>query len=164
VSRAQVNLPYVRHGENQILRHVDAETRRRILKREARLRETGEWGNWQHLKGIELEPLRIAATSSDSWVRDVVVAHRNHVFCVLERPDESGAVHAAVTSYSNDRPTWYEMQRIKNETAVEVYPPQAELVDGSDTYHIWILPANLPFSLARLQKASLKSCALLEAK
>ena len=44
-------------------------------------------------------------------------------------------------------------ERIKDEiagpdaTAVEVYPPQAEIVDDADMYHLWVLPAPLPFSL-----------------
>jgi len=53
--------------------------------------------------------------------------------------------------------SWSDFQRIKREvlfggaerTAVEVYPPQAELVDQANMYHLWVLPAGcrLPFSL-----------------
>lgn len=32
-------------------------------------------------------------------------------------------------------------------TAVEVYPPHAEIVDDADMYHLWVLAAPLPFSL-----------------
>jgi hypothetical protein len=45
------------------------------------------------------------------------------------------------------------MQRIKNEiagpgcTAVEVYPPAAEVVDGANMFHMWVLPLGLPFGL-----------------
>lgn len=46
-------------------------------------------------------------------------------------------------------------QRIKNEfagpgrVAVEVYPPEAELVDSANMFHLWVLPEamRLPFSL-----------------
>ena len=47
------------------------------------------------------------------------------------------------------------MQRIKNEiasitaTAVEVYPPSSEVVDGAHMFHIWVLTDPLPFGLAR---------------
>lgn len=33
-----------------------------------------------------------------------------------------------------------------NATAVEVYPPQSEVVDDADMYHLWIVE-RLPFSL-----------------
>ncbi len=45
------------------------------------------------------------------------------------------------------------MQRIKDEiagpdaTAIEVYPPHAEIVDQADMFHIWVVPGPLPFSL-----------------
>ncbi len=91
------------------------------------------------------------------WIRDIRGAYRNAVFSVLEREDSAGVVHAAVTSFSGIRPTWYEMQRIKNElfgaesTAVEIYPPAADVVDGSDMFHIWILPGEIPFGLTKTE-------------
>jgi hypothetical protein len=59
------------------------------------------------------------------------------------------------------RPTFHEMQRIKDDlagaeaTAVEVYPPRSELVDEADMFHIWVLPAGLPFTLAPGASAAL---------
>ena len=67
--------------------------------------------------------------------------------------DFSGARHLAISSLSGIRPTWPEAQRMKNElagddaTAVEVYPPQGEVVDQADMYHLWVLPGPIPFSL-----------------
>lgn len=61
--------------------------------------------------------------------------------------------HLAVSSLSGIRPTWHEMQRIKDDlagpdtTAIEVYPPQREIVDGADMFHIWVLRGKLPFGL-----------------
>lgn len=81
--------------------------------------------------------------------------HRCKVFSVLDRMDFSGARHLAVASLSGIRPTWHEMQRIKNEiagpdaTAIEVYPPESEVVDEADMFHLWIVPDPLPFSLSR---------------
>jgi hypothetical protein len=51
---------------------------------------------------------------------------------------------------------WRHFQAIKNEiagpdrTAVEVYPAEANLVDTSNEYHLWVLPAGfeLPFGFA----------------
>lgn len=50
---------------------------------------------------------------------------------------------------------WQEFQRIKNElvgpewTAVEVYPPQSELVDDANLYHLFCFKncGHLPFTL-----------------
>ena len=75
------------------------------------------------------------------------------MFSVLDRPAEAGVRHLAVSSLSGTRPTWREMQRIKNElagqdaTAIEVYPPQDQLVDEADMFHIWVLRGRLPFGL-----------------
>ncbi len=79
-------------------------------------------------------------------------ARKNSVFCVLLRPLAGGTVHLAVGSLSGRRPTFHEMQRIKNEivgveaTAIEVYPPQSELVDEADMFHLWTVDP-LPFSI-----------------
>jgi hypothetical protein len=75
------------------------------------------------------------------------------VFSVLDRTLENSVRHLAVSSLSGIRPAWHEMQRIKDElagcdkTAVEVYPPAAEIIDQADMFHIWVLPGALPFSL-----------------
>ena len=49
---------------------------------------------------------------------------------------------------------WQTLQQIKNEligpeaTAVEFYPPESELKDGENSYHLWVLPAgSLRFGL-----------------
>jgi hypothetical protein len=51
--------------------------------------------------------------------------------------------------------TWARKQRIKSALAgpealaVEVFPPESELVDQADAYHLWVLPAGtkLPFGV-----------------
>jgi hypothetical protein len=55
------------------------------------------------------------------------------------------------------RPGFYELQEVKNHVAgaarqaVEIYPPQAELVDegGNSATHLWVLPegAELRYTL-----------------
>lgn len=49
--------------------------------------------------------------------------------------------------------TWEELQRLKSEAgygthdAVEVYPPEADVVNVANIRHLWVLPANsLPFA------------------
>lgn len=119
--------------------------RKELLRAEARHRKQGSWGEWERL--VFPEPAEFG------HVGTFRVAHRNRVFSVLDRVDFSGARHLAIASLSGVRPTWPEAMRIKNElagpdaTAVEVYPPAAEVVDQADMYHLWVLPGPLPFSL-----------------
>jgi hypothetical protein len=91
------------------------------------------------------------------------MASRNKVFAVLQRDvqTELGTVrHLAISCLTGDRPTWPEAQRIKNElagpkaTAVEVYPPQTEVVDDAPMYHLWVLPAPLPFTIYEPREAT----------
>lgn len=125
--------------------------RRRTLADENLARKLGEWGPWKKLEFPK------GTVGDYAWLRDITICHRNKVFAVLEREAENGVRHLSVTSLSLIRPTWWEMQRIKNElagehaTAVEVYPPQDEVVDGAETFHIWVLPEPLPFGLKERQ-------------
>ncbi len=131
---------------NPALATVSRNERRLILRNADRSRATGEWGPWERIDLPNGAP-------GLGWCREIRAAHRNAAFAVLDRP-VNGARHLAVSSLSGVRPSWWEMQRIKNElagesaTAVEVYPPQAEVVDGADMFHIWVVAA-LPFSLHR---------------
>lgn len=93
------------------------------------------------------------SAGSSGWAFEITRAHKNKVFAVLDRAAGNGVRHLAITSLSGDRPTWHEMQRIKNEiaghdmTAIEVYPPHNEVVDDADMFHIWVLAESLPFGL-----------------
>lgn len=127
------------------LNAATAHERKKILERERRLRRSGEWGEWERLEN----PKRFAPVG---WLGQVDHIRKNRVFSVLVR-DAGSAIHLAITSLSGDRPSWPEMQRIKSElagpnaTAVEVYPPDDEVVDDADMYHLWVLFQPLPFSL-----------------
>lgn len=129
---------------NPVMHGLPKRDKQRLLDREARIRRSGEWGEWEV---IAFEPQDFGHVGVFS------MAHRNRVFCVLDRMDFSGARHLAISSLSGIRPTWPETQRIKSEiagheaTAVEVYPPQSEVVDQADMYHLWVLPGRLPFGL-----------------
>lgn len=132
---------------NDVLSLVSRNERRRLLCAEAWARKSGEWGEWETLTFP-------AGTVGKGWSYDITIAHKNHVFSVLRRDAGGGVTHLAISSLSGERPTWWEMQRIKNElagpdaTAVEVYPPAAEVVDEADMFHIWVLPQPLTFGLA----------------
>lgn len=128
---------------NPALAGIGSKAREALLSRERRWRRAGDWGTWERLEN----PHRLRP----GWLGEVDHVRRNMVFAVLVR-DVRFAVHLAVSSLTGDRPTWHEMQRIKSElagpdaTGIEVYPPESEIVDQADMFHIWIVSA-LPFSL-----------------
>ena len=62
---------------------------------------------------------------------------------------EDGSMH--LTFKRNDRAAvrdWRHFQAIKNEVAgpereaVEIYPPESQLVDAANEYHLWVAPEN----------------------
>ncbi len=128
---------------NPALANVKPKAREALLSRERRWRRSGDWGLWERVEN----PHRLRP----GWLGEVDHVRRNKVFAVLVR-DVRFAVHLAVSSLTGDRPTWHEMQRIKTElagpdaTGIEVYPPEREIVDQADMFHIWIV-SDLPFSL-----------------
>ena len=50
---------------------------------------------------------------------------------------------------NNYRDSEASKERSADRVAVEVYPPESQLVDDADLYHLWVLPAGfeLPFGL-----------------
>lgn len=122
--------------------------RREALAAEAAARKTGEWGAWEAVRFPR------GTVSAEGWPAEFEIAHKNRVFSVLDRTLPSGVRHLGISSLSQIRPTWPEMQRIKDElagadaTAVEVYPPHDEIVDAADMYHLWVLTRPLAFTLA----------------
>lgn len=128
-----------------VLFSLPSKERKAVINRERRLRKSGDWGDWERLEN----PHRLRP----GWLGEVDHVRKNLVFAVLVR-DVGTAIHLAVSSLTGDRPSWPEMQRIKDElagkeaTAVEVYPPHDEIVDGADMYHLWVLFQPLPFSLS----------------
>ncbi|SDR34884.1 hypothetical protein [Pseudovibrio sp. Tun.PSC04-5.I4] len=119
---------------------------KQVLKHERTNRKVGRWGAWELIQFQK-------GSIGRSWAADFAQAHINNVFSVLDRTLATGVRHLAITSLSGIRPSWPEMQRIKDElagpeaTAVEVYPPKEEIVDGANMYHLWIVTAPLPFTL-----------------
>lgn len=113
----------------------------------------GDWGPWRFTN------LPDGLPGHGGWTSEIREARANNLYAVLVRPlrDEDGqqVYHLAIRTASQLEPPWRDLQRIKNElfgdeaTAVQVMPPQSELVDAADMYHIWILPKRLPFTLKR---------------
>lgn len=127
--------------------HISDREKRKLPAAERKRRKTGNWGDWEYLEFDR------GSISKNGWAADFSRAHRNNVFCVLHRTLTNQVQHFAIASLSGIRPTWHEMQRIKNElasedlTAIEIYPPEPEVVDEADMFHIWVLPTDLPFGL-----------------
>ena len=124
--------------------------RKRLLNQEARLRASGEWGKWQQFD-LPHGCLKPSGEPATGWAGDVRWGYRNAVFCVFRR-HTAGVVHLAISSLSGKAPTFFEKQRIKNElisplaTAVEIFPPQEELVNDAPMNHLWIV-APVPFTI-----------------
>lgn len=132
------------------LSRLSRNERRLLLSNEEKLRETGRWGPWETITFPR-------GSAGRSWAAEFTEVRKNSVFSVLVRDivgtDGGTYTHLAISSLSGTRPTWWEAQRIKNElagddaVAVEVYPPQAEVVDDADMFHLWVLPRPFPCSI-----------------
>lgn len=138
---------------HDVLLTVPRNERRRLLDNERRRRKSGDWGEWERLSFAR-------GSAGPGWASEFMDAFRNQVFSVLWRVLPDQTEHFAISSLTQERPTWREMQRIKDElaghdkTGVEVYPPHAEIVDQADMYHLWVLPGSLSFTLARKPEPS----------
>ena len=125
---------------------VPRRERQAQLSIERRARSSGAWGLWKTIRLPE-------GRGTGGWGGQMQWVHRNDAFAVLERRVIGSFIHLAISSCSVARPTWREAQRIKDEllgptvTAIEVYPPQAEIVDAADMYHLWGLYHPLGFGL-----------------
>lgn len=118
----------------------------------------GDWGVWRKT------PVPTGIPGGNGWCREIREAWANNLYVVLIRPfvDETGnkVTHLAIRTASNLEPPWRDMQRIKNEifgneaTAVQVMPPESELVDDADMYHMWVLGSMLPFTLSDRRTAA----------
>lgn len=130
---------------NSVMENIPRNVRRNLLATEKKYRQKRDWGDWEYIdlpKGLK----------PTGWLSQIRKAIKNRVFSVLVRPLPDG-VHLAIASLSGERPTWWEAQEIKNtiagesKQAVEIYPPQNEVVDEADMYHLWVLNNPLPFSI-----------------
>lgn len=145
--------PVRKHREG---RPGNREERRQRIAVERRAHRSGKWGKWTTAdlpNGLQLRE----KTSARGWASQVrKVATNDRCVVLLRRFNDlhgNETHHLAISSEANIEPTWAEMQRIKNElmspnaTAVQVMPPQDELVDRADMYHLWVIAGVLPFSL-----------------
>jgi hypothetical protein len=139
------------------MRHAVAKIGTRAQHRHAaslerRAMKSGEWGKWRETL------LPGGLPGSKGWCRDVRRAYANDLYAVLVRPIETEwglVLHLAIRTASNLEPPWRDKQRIKDElfgpslTAIEVMPPEDQIVDQADMYHMWVLASGfiLPFTI-----------------
>lgn len=108
---------------------------------------------WTPLRQYQVNPELIRVTRLAGGVPPVRV-YANDIYQVSEYDSESGMTHLSIKR--QDRHVvkdWRHLQAIKNEvcgperTAIEIYPPESQLVDSANEYHLWVLPAEmeLPF-------------------
>lgn len=138
-------------------RKYEAETRalfHKIREDHHTKRKSGKWPPWN------CSAVAAGEIGGHGWTNDINCAYENGVYAVLVRSvvTEWGMVdHACISTLTGGDIAWRDKQRIKDElfgmerTAIEVFPARDELVDGADSFHLWVLPETfaLPFSIGR---------------
>lgn len=116
-----------------------------VPKRRQQQRRSG----WQPLQRGPVNPdlLRVLRTMGSEGNVASYEAWANDRYDVLVRRRDDGSVHLSLKR--RDRSPvrdWRHLQQIKNEIlgpeefAVEVFPPESQLVDTSNEYHLWHTP------------------------
>jgi hypothetical protein len=97
--------------------------------------------------------------SHDRFIKKMLVEEGQRVFVnsryqvwVHEMTDDRGGTWTHLSIKNQDksaRHDWRDYQRIKNELcdpereAVEIYPPESNLVDTANQFHLWVLPTGV---------------------
>lgn len=107
---------------------------------------------FEERKGLQNHPMA---------TKGLLRAFVNSVYSVQEIDALNGMVVLMIKRHDN-KPIreWSSMQAIKNaivgpeREAVEIYPPDSELVDVANMYHLWVLPEGqrLGFGFAQLDR------------
>ncbi|AHF89535.1 hypothetical protein OPIT5_03975 [Opitutaceae bacterium TAV5] len=90
---------------------------------------------------------------------NMITAYRNRHYLVQAFAETGGVVRLSVNRTDIDRDgrwrdgiTWDELQRIKaavgfgDRQAVEIFPPDRDVVNVANIRHLWVLPEPLPFA------------------
>lgn len=109
---------------------------------------------WEPLHFSHISPLDPTA---EIWGNGKYTVTKHEIY-LEDDPDHTGPSMMVLGIHTRTRATigahdWRHFQRIKNEMAgpereaVEIYPPESELVDTANEYWLWILPEgeHLPF-------------------
>ena len=115
----------------------------RATRRAGQRRSMGRWPAWERTP----LPNGVPGAAPGSWSAQMREVYANRLFAVLVRPLADGWQHAMITMMpGTDPPLWAEKQRIKDTIfgarwAMEYFPPRRDLIDGADSYHLWVMPA-----------------------
>jgi hypothetical protein len=108
------------------------------------------------------QPDRLALVPPAEWPRPepgLMMLLRSSKFLVQVYSEKSNIIRLSVcrTVIDNqgkwqDNITWEELQEIKNQSgfgqleAVEIYPPEKDVVNVANMRHLWVLPVSLGFA------------------
>ena len=103
------------------------------------------------------QPMRDGKPAPDALIKNETLWFNSHyvVHRHLMEGTEDGAIHLSIRD--NKRRAvrdWRHFQRIKNELAgyereaIEIFPPESQLVDTANQYHLFVLPKGIstPFT------------------
>ncbi len=137
-------------------------------QRRALVGENQKWAREHGMSMTELPPEYVAAMVASSTVRYTeppLRAWRSPSFLAVLYRDNQGFGRLSInrTAIDNlgrwrDEITWDELMRVKAECgfgaawAVEVYPPQSEVVNDSNMRHLFLLAEPPPFAWKKVAK------------
>lgn len=111
------------------------------------------WADWEEID------IKVAAKKVGFVPQGVTKFIKNNKYSVqfYHHQTDWGFITRLVIRRHDEKPgiPWADKQRIKNElvgsdrTVIEVFPPESELVDNANLYHLWVLPEgfSLPFKI-----------------
>lgn len=113
--------------------------------------------SWPPLvEGMVSPEFRAFAEASGSNAPDAV--YSNGLYQVSEYIGD-GLTHLSIKRQDREVVRdWRHLQAIKNEvcgperTAIEIFPPESQLVDSANEYHLWVLPADAPLPFGFKEK------------
>jgi hypothetical protein len=132
-----------------------AKSKKRLTRKQRKAKKLTEVApHWTPFERKELPPeargIPMTSIADELWVNS-----RYHVFVRFVRhPDVGELTHLSIKHNDKSCPRdWRELQRIKNELcgpereALEIYPAESRLVDMSNQFHLWVMPAGklIPF-------------------
>lgn len=102
-------------------------------------------------------PPRVELAPNETWSHLVYVNSRYGVQVSAVVTPIGIVTHLWIRHHAGEMPPWRDLQAIKNQlagpdrVAVEVFPPEADLVDEANMAHLWVYPDGfvLPFGLRR---------------
>lgn len=113
---------------------------------------------WEHRDASAVPVPRAILGPSEHWSNSYYINNRYSVQVSVVHTELGEVTHLWIRAHDGSMPrSWSDLQRIKNQLAgferlaVEVFPPDSELVDFANIAHLWVYPSGcaLPFGLGR---------------